>query len=422
MIQRSRNFAYLGALFAIAGAIISALLVCKHSFPDLCQSSMGCDINGTDGCKALGQTSYAHVFGIPIAAFGFFYYATVLVTFLRIAILEKSSKMLGSVVFLGAVGVFVDIVLGVINLGILDTPCILCIYTYITTAGVMIMAGLLFRSEVKASKEKPSAAIDWASLVVHSIVGLVITILLYGCYSVMSPTTPAAQAGVPLVEPSEVDQIISDFNTLPEAPMNVNGINTTEGGDGAYIVIHEFADFLCPHCRHTTHMIADLMKRWPGRIKVYYRQFPLDGTCNPMIQGVRKPFGDWRCNAAQAAVCAGGMKNFSEYYHDVFELQMQDPPAMTPETLKPIAEKHGLNWDQVYACMGSARSQQLINADINAGKTAEINSTPLVILNNRILSRGSPHEPFFFHVIDSMVYKKEGQAAFDELKKRMQEQ
>ena len=91
---------------------------------------------------------------------------------------------------------------------------------------------------------------------------------------------------------------------------------------------------------------------------------------------------------------------------------------MTPETIRPIAERHGLNWDELYACMGSARSQQLITADVQAGKTIELNSTPLVILNDRILSRGSPHEQFLFHLVDALVYKKEGKAAFEELKKR----
>ena len=91
---------------------------------------------------------------------------------------------------------------------------------------------------------------------------------------------------------------------------------------------------------------------------------------------------------------------------------------MTPETIRPIAEKHGMDWNKIYQCMGSARSQQLINADVQAGKSIEINSTPLVILNDRILSRGSPHEQFLFHLVDALVYKKEGEAAFEELRQR----
>ena len=418
MTQRSRILAYSGAAFALAGAIISAILVAKHSFPDLIQSSVGCDVNGTDGCKALGATNYAHVFGVPIAAFGFFYYALVLVSFIRINFMHHSGKLLGLLVFLGAVGIFVDIVLGVINLGILETPCILCIYTYLTTAGVMIMAAMLFRSEAKSKKVKPSAAIDWSALLIHSIIALVLSLGLYGCYSLMSPGNVTPAGGIPIIPEDKVEQIVADFETLPEGKLSTEGLKTASGSENGYIVIQEFADFLCPHCKHTTEMITKLKERWPGRIRVYYRQFPLDGTCNPLIQGVRKPVGDWRCNAAQAAVCAGGSENFGEFYHDVFELQENSPPVMTPETIRPIAEHHGLNWDELYACMGSARSQQLITADVQAGKTIELNSTPLVILNDRILSRGSPHEQFLFHLVDALVYKKEGKAAFEELKKR----
>ncbi|MEQ8350446.1 MAG: DsbA family protein [Leptospiraceae bacterium] len=418
MTQRSKILAYSGALFALIGAIISAILVAKHSFPDLIQSSVGCDIDGTDACKALGQTEYAHVFGVPIAAFGFFFYILVLVSFIRITFMHHPGKILGLIVFLGAVGIFVDLVLGVINLGILEKPCILCIYTYLTTAGVMIMAAMLFRSEVKSNKVKPSAAIDWPALAIHSIIALVISLGLYGCYSLINPSSVTPAGGLPLIPTEQVDQIVADFETLPEAKLSTDGLKTVDGAENAYIVIQEFADFLCPHCRHTTEMVTKLKERWPGRIKVYYRQFPLDGTCNPMIQGVRKPLGDWRCNAAQATVCAGGSENFGKFYHDVFALQENNPPVMTPETIRPIAEKHGLNWDEIYQCMGSARSQQLINADVQAGKSIQINSTPLVILNDRILSRGSPHEQFLFHLVDALVYKKEGEAAFKELNER----
>ena len=418
MTQRSRVIDYSGALFALIGAVISAILVAKHSFPDLIESSVGCDIGGIDRCKALGETEYAYVFGIPIAAFGFFYYSLVLVTFLRIAFMEHPGKLLGLIVFLGATGVLVDIVLGVINLGILEAPCLLCIYTYITTAGVMIMAAMLFRSEAKSRKVKPSAAIDWMALGIHSGIALLMSIALYGCLSIFSPSGGPPAGGVPLIPEDQVDLIVQDFETLPEAKLDSRNLETMGGSENGYIVIHEFADFLCPHCRHTTEMITELKKRWPGRIKVYYRQFPLDGTCNPMIQGVRKPIGDWRCNSAQAAVCAGGSENFGPFIHDLFALQDNNPPVMTPETIRPVAEKHGMNWDNIYKCMGSPRAQQLINADVEAGRSIEINSTPLVIVNDRILSRGSPHEQFFFQLVDALVYKKEGQAAFEELKKR----
>ena len=48
MTQRSRVIDYSGALFALIGAIISAILVAKHSFPNLIESSVGCDIGGID--------------------------------------------------------------------------------------------------------------------------------------------------------------------------------------------------------------------------------------------------------------------------------------------------------------------------------------------------------------------------------------
>lgn len=202
--------------------------------------------------------------------------------------------------------------------------------------------------------------------------------------------------------------------------LEVKDLKTYEGNPKGYIVIHKFADFLCPHCLHTTYILKKALERWPNRIAIFYRQFPLDSTCNPDITSPpRKPYGDWRCNGAQAAVCAGEFPHFAEFYHGIFSLQEQQLP-IDLEQLERIAKNSNIPWNRLFSCMSSPISQMRINRDVKDAKSIKVNATPTLVINNRLVFQGTPDETYFFHLLDALVYENEGEKAFEEFKERMQ--
>lgn len=419
MVTQKQNKAILstGFIVGIVGVILATLLLCKHGFPELCTSSFGCSIEGVDGCQRLGESSESKIFGvIPIAFFGLLYYVflTALIGFqVKKPTVEKATLLLVTTIF----GLIVDAILGYINFTQLLIPCILCAYTYLITLALFILS-LTHYLQMNRSKEKPNLGSILHETINPLIIGLAIPLLIsFGFWSVDRMKAPAEVADSLLSE-EKVESTLADLSALQEVNLNLNGIHSVEGAENGYIVIQKFADFLCPHCYHASQLLQEAMKRWPGRIKVYYRHFPLDSTCNPELHGKpNKPMGDWRCNGAQAAICAADYPKFPEFYHGIFEFQRQNLP-ITLEQLERLSQSNGLPWPQIQQCMGSVQTQQKLIRDITDAVKIKINSTPTLILNNRLLPAGTPDRIIFLHLIDALVYQKEGGSAYQEYRNR----
>lgn len=420
MYRKNQIYYIIGLIISLLGVILTILLVCKHVFPEICSSSLGCTVEGIDGCKELAQSDYSKILGIPIAYLGLIYYSFISFLFGISYFKEKEDNPKVNhirilLLFYATVfGIIFDTILGYINFTKLIVPCLLCVYTYFITLALFVV------SLVLKNRNKPEE--NYLIMLQQGLIVLGIAIifssLVLGIYYIKAKSHEAKIVEGELLSPEKVQEYLRDFHALKSVNLRTDSIKTYEGNPQGYIVIHKFADFLCPHCLHTSYILKKALKRWPGRIVIYYRQFPLDSTCNPDIKAPpRKPYGDWRCNGAQAAVCAADFPQFPEFYHQIFGLQEQQLP-IDLEQLERISNNLGIPWNKLFGCMTSPIAQQRINKDIQEAKLIEIDSTPTIIVNNKLVSKGTPDEIYFLHLLDAIVFEKEGQSAYDEYKQR----
>lgn len=263
----------------------------------------------------------------------------------------------------------------------------------------------------KENQESGSVVEAWPS----AVLGLVAAAAITGV--ILLTSRVSASPAADLLPSEKVPEFLQEFRALKEAKLATDGVDTVEGEPGAYIVIHKFADFLCPHCADAGKILQGVSARWPGRIRIFYRQFPLDGTCNPSIQRKNAEYGPMRCDGAKATICAVQQKIFPAMHHGVFDLQ-RDPDAISRANLQRLTEKLGGNWQQLQACMGSALPQAVIARDVKAAESIELNSTPVLVVQGRVLPAGTPDAKYFRSLIDALVYEKEGAAGYDEFARR----
>lgn len=418
-----RNLYLVGAAFAFLATALSALLICKHVFPGLCSLSLGCTISDVDGCADLGMSRHSKIFGtrIPIAVVGFFYYCFLLVAFVELFRRkdEESQRQIRAVLLpLVIFGFIFDIALAYVNFAKLVVPCMLCAYTYVCMLG---LAGVMAAIFMKTGAKFDGIGVFMIGIkktILPVVVALVVTLGVYVSFSQCAKSGGAVRVpeGEGLFPAEEAPKLLAEFRSLKPASIDTNGIQTFEGSDKAYITIHDFADFRCPHCYDATVVLQKALRRWPDRIRVYYRNFPLDGTCNPMIP--RKQDGSFSCNGAQAVLCAPEQKIFVALYHSIYDFQ-RTQTMISLDELNRLTQKLNGNWPQLLQCMGSPRTQALLNRDIQDARTLDIKSTPTLVLQNRILPAGTPPEMYLMHVLDALVYESEGKTAYDEYMKRM---
>ncbi len=420
---------YLGSALALVGVILSAMLVCKHMFPDLCSSSLGCTVEGgVDGCRELGQSRNSRLLNIPIpiAAYGLFYYSFVLALFWKLggADAERRNGLVNIALATVLFGLVVDVALAYKNFFVLLYPCRLCSYTYLVQLGLAGAAGWVYLANNRelGSGEDLKAGIKGSILPVATAVIITVATVLVLTIAASRGNSgghshddghghshgPTGEAP-PLLPAARVKEVLSELRALKKGGISTAGLTQIEGEKGAYIEIQEFADFNCPHCMHASVLMQEALKRWPGRVKVVFRHFPLDGTCNEAV-GQRR--GGSSCLGAQAALCAASQGIFPQVYHGIFGLQNAHK-GISPTTLQEIVEKSGGNWARVQACMGSGETAAQLKRDIRDAIKIEVESTPTVLLQDHKFPPGVPDATYLMQALDALVFEKEGQKAYD---------
>lgn len=417
-----------GLVIALIALGLSIALACKHE--GLCTGGTGCLIGDVDGCAELGKSEHSRIFGFHIAWLGVFYYAMIALLFAGVimqrlqsagAELNKGGNGLITLLVSAVVFGFVfDLFLAYINFTVLDVPCLYCLYTYICQLGILAVAGFLYYAASRNAADGVGGIGElitglktgwWAPVGALTITLLTIILLpaMYGSGSASANGGDKGGIDTQVVDTERRGQLLRELRAFNKAAISTGGLVNYEGEDTAYIILHKWADFRCPHCLHAHELIRVAQRRWPGRIKVYYRHFPLDKTCNPLVG---REAGGFSCNGSQAALCAP-REIFGDFYHGVFEFQNGQIP-ISPGQLRRLSETLGGNWSAMVNCMGSATTQQKLLRDIKEAEAIDVQSTPTIVLDGHILPPGTPRPEFFLGVMDALVIEKEGEAAIQD--------
>ena len=143
------------------------------------------------------------------------------------------------------------------------------------------------------------------------------------------------------------------------------------GDPNAPITLIEYASLTCPHCaQFNVAVLPELKKKWidTGKVKLVYRDFPLDQTA---------------LKAAQLAECAGKDK-----YFGVIDMTFESQPkwATASDPIADLAKSlriAGMGDSEVKACLANDAVANGVVADYRGGETLGVNSTPTLFVNGQ---------------------------------------
>lgn len=147
----------------------------------------------------------------------------------------------------------------------------------------------------------------------------------------------------------------------------------TKGPKDAPVWLVEFSDFQCPACKVFSGVVSDLSKKYPDKLLVAYRYFPLN------IHPQAVP-------SALAAEAAGKQGKFWEMETLLFASQDRFSDALYNE----LATQLGLDMDAFQESVTSPTTKQLITNDTAYGNSIGINATPTFFLNGVKLNLYTP--------------------------------
>jgi len=156
------------------------------------------------------------------------------------------------------------------------------------------------------------------------------------------------------------------------------------GEPNAPVVIEEFSDFQCSHCR-TFHqnMGVQIIEQYveTGQVRFIFRNFVI--------------IGNESLAAANGSMCAAEQGRFWEYADILFANQSgHDAGAFSDRRLEAFAENINLDTNLFRSCMRENRYQDQIQQDYQVGVSQGINSTPSFIINGKLVTGALPFSEF----------------------------
>ncbi len=381
--QKSTVWKFYLALIATFAAMATHFYLSNHYFElhlGLSSGSAVCNLSKTFNCDAVAASKYSTLFGIPIALFGMATQLVLLMLTLSFGLgLTADKERIGRYTFFLSLFVAVtSVVMGSISMIFLGTYCLFCMVAYLLSFthlyAIWSMQNKPPFAHLSNDLIKAVTEFKWVGISVVAIIPL--TFLFNGMFldhfggSLLKDT----------VESSFIGWQGAQQNTFTEEGL-------VKGPSDARMTIVEFADFLCPHCKHAAPSLKVFADSHPN-IRVIFKAFPLDGNCNASAE---MPKGDGtRCLLAKTVFCAEKVANKGwAVYEEVFERQEEFHGAGTASDLvKALVEKHGIDLGAMESCRNSEEVHKTILNQSQEGLKAAIEGTPSIFVNGRFLSRG----------------------------------
>lgn len=157
---------------------------------------------------------------------------------------------------------------------------------------------------------------------------------------------------------------------LPPSAVVALGDAPVRGPETAPVLVIEYADYQCPYCRQMEPSLSRLLKDYPGKVRIAFKDFPL-----PMHPAAEK--------AAEAARCAGDQGKYWAF-HDV--LYSSDPTGLAVPQLKADAGTLKLDSSRFDKCLDSGADSPSVRRTLAEGTELGITGTPAFFINGRFVS------------------------------------
>ena len=353
-------------ILATAGLLVSAYLATLHFRDGLTAvvDSPFCGAGSTINCSFVLSSTYANLFGVPVALLGALSYVLLIGATLyssTAVVLLTTGWMLVFSLYMAAVSFFQ-----------IEAICPMCTSLYVVNVGLFTIS--VSPRNVRASMPLPR--------IFYSLLAYVVVIIGIA----FNQSNDAAFATAPKDYRAPATQnldtgFVSYYRQPPAVILQTAGRHS-EGPLDALVTIHEFVDFRCPQCAKARDTLTKLQHANPDDVRVVFRHYPLDQQCNP---GMKSQVHPGACLASIAAECAGEQGDFWGYADRLYA----DQTRFRRTDFEQIANNAGLDIDKFNACLDDGRTRQYVMADIEEATRLDIKGTPTLVVNGRLI-KGIP--------------------------------
>lgn len=165
-----------------------------------------------------------------------------------------------------------------------------------------------------------------------------------------------------------------------------------KGAENAKITIVEYTDFECPYCSRGADTMAELLKKYPGKVRVTVKHLPL--PFHKLAMPSAQYFEAIRLQNPKAAV----------QFHDAVFANQEGLKKDGEKFLEEEAKKLGIKIPQLKKDIASDAVKKKIEADMEEARQFDIKGTPGFVVGGIPVKGALPPEEFA-KIIDRLLKK-----------------
>jgi protein-disulfide isomerase/uncharacterized membrane protein len=359
-----------------------------------------CSLNTTVNCETVWNSPLAlslhQALGMPVAALGIVWGAVAAGCAFWLLVRARRGlpvrDLVGAARVAAALGLLAVIGFAIASLGV-GALCLTCLGTYL-----LVLAFALVATVALPRPFFPRGPEWWTALGLPSVVALVAYLLLlipgrskpHSLLAHASSKPGGLEAFLASASPQE-RQAISDnlaLYRLESVPGPVLPEHNRQGEPAAPVKVVEWTDIRCSHCKHFNEVLENLRAILPpGSLSVEARNFPLDGSCNPLVPQAAAGVS---CDGALALICLESSADFWKLRDKLFEAQA----SLTRDKILDIATStFTVARPALEACMASPATRTRLLEDVMYAQRYHPTGTPLIAVNGRL---APPSGPFLY--------------------------
>ena len=357
------------ALIGIITTIKLAVIYYNANFNPYALPSF-CSVNDFIDCDNIAKTTESQFLGIPLAYWGMFLYAFILLmlffdklkNYKYLKFLEVFKNPLSYIGALGLISFAISVILLCVSLFEIKKLCILCAFTYILN---LLIGWIASEGHfISAIKQSFTDFVDAIKIKKYFIAFVAVMVVAMGFLTFTATSFKFA--------PQVKRQL--QFKEYVKAKHKKYAVKGNLLGDkNAKKIVYVYSDYQCPICYAHNIMMHKLAKEVKG-IKIVHKNLPLDTDCNAYLQS---PFHQGSCVDAKYAIAAEKQGKFWEMNDILF----QNKPKTEAEILKLI-EKKDFDIEKLQEDANSIETSKQIKAEIDDAYKRGINGTPTTMINN----------------------------------------
>jgi protein-disulfide isomerase len=337
-----------------------------------------CNINELFNCAAVSASRFSEFLGVPMALWGIAANAVLLLLTVWHLFTDDDGVDISrrNILLVSGFIALTSIIMGSISTFVVGRLCPFCIVAYALS---FISFGLLLKA--LGQPQRNSLAFSAKGLSPVAIMSTIALVIGFIGNEQLQAQYGARDMSLINKEAVTAWQSAPTLKITPLEPLVLG-----EPVEKAKMTIVEFADFLCPHCKHAAPVLKAFTESHPG-VRLEFETWPLDGECNTAIP-VRRGSP---CMLARVVNCAQRISNNGWRAHAfIYDHQDQLTSVESIRSQLPmIAESALTPADKLSACVDSEETKKLIENQAAIGTALNIPGTPAIYINGKQLS--GPH-------------------------------